>query len=165
MIEEDVIEKYAVGAGGGGGRLRVVVITDGVDNLSTPAQYRGMEGMDAMMRVLVGKKYDIEWHIIVLGSAEDEGSWLGGLFERGIGPKEAARYRALAEATGGGFLLLGDGISITSGKEAEATKFFETLQRSGNTETSDRQRIKDKFQRKVDTGVEKGFDWVPRLGK
>ena len=92
MILEDLREKYVPD----GGKLRVIVITDGLDTHS-PEPYRGMAGMHPMMTELLKDGYDIEWHIIVvaLKACSPE-----------ISKLDANRYEALAELTGGGFLHL-----------------------------------------------------------
>ena len=62
MIQQDVLGRYRPA----GGKLRLIVITDGHDTLS-PAQYAGLRGMDPLMNDLHAAGYDVEWHVVVLG--------------------------------------------------------------------------------------------------
>ena len=86
MIEQDVLNRYRPGPG----KLRLIIITDGEDRHS-PHPYNGLRGMDPMQETLQSAGYDIEWHIIVLGS---------------FGRKQGGRYAALAGATGGSYVQI-----------------------------------------------------------
>ena len=90
MIEDDVLGRYIPGTG----KLRIVVITDGYDTES-PGSYRGMSGMNPMMRTLLGHGFDVEFHIVILKDSQG-------------GPSVAniKQYEKLAEATGGSCLAL-----------------------------------------------------------
>ena len=90
MILEDIREKYLPGHG----KLRAIVITDGLDTHS-PSPYQGIQGMNPMMQRLLEDGFDIEWHIVVVSI-----NTLG----RPISSAEILKYEALAETTGGGFL-------------------------------------------------------------
>lgn len=90
MILEDIREKYIPGTG----KLRAIVITDGLDTHS-PSPYRGISGMNPMMQQLLEEGFDIEWHIVVVSIAN---VWAS------ISTADISKYEALAETTGGGFL-------------------------------------------------------------
>eukprot|EP00435_Cladocopium_sp_Y103_P071498 s50_g37.t1 len=90
MILEDIREKYRPGKG----KLRAIVITDGLDTHS-PAPYQGIEGMNPMMQQLLEDGFDIEWHIVVVSINNLLGA---------ISSADILKYEALAESTGGGFL-------------------------------------------------------------
>ncbi|CAJ1393657.1 unnamed protein product [Effrenium voratum] len=92
MILKDLRDKYIPGKG----KLRVIVITDGLD-VSSPQPYQGIQGMDPMMKELLKDGYDIEWHIVVVDIST---GILGSMIEKAA----TSRYEALAESTGGGFL-------------------------------------------------------------
>eukprot|EP00913_Durusdinium_trenchii_P000149 g134.t1 len=101
MILTDLRDKYIPG----NGKLRVIVITDGLD-VSSPHPYHGIQGMDPMMKELLKDGYDlwdgfgndIEWHIVVVDIPR--GPFMGPMIQR----SDTAKYEALAEVTGGGFL-------------------------------------------------------------
>jgi hypothetical protein len=136
MIQEDVVERYRPGQG----RLRLVVVTDGQDNMS-PADYRGMKGMDPMMRALQAAGYDIEWHIIVIGG------------EFGL-----ERYKSLAGATGGSFLAIDKEFDKNS---RETTAFLKAIE-SGTDEQSRRERQR-RYEKEVKEGKAEKMDWYKRL--
>lgn len=54
MILTDLRDKYIPG----NGKLRVIVITDGLD-VSSPHPYHGIQGMDPMMKELLKDGYDL----------------------------------------------------------------------------------------------------------
>lgn len=92
MILEDIRDKYVPG----NGKLRAIVITDGLDTHS-PAAYQGIQGMNPMMQHLLEDGFDIEWHIVVVS--------INNFLGRGtISKSDLKKYEALAESTGGGFL-------------------------------------------------------------
>ena len=82
----------------GQGKLRVIVITDGLD-VRSPHPYNGIRGMDPMMQELLKDGYDIEWHIVVVDISR-------GPFFGQINKSDVSKYEALAESTGGGFLFI-----------------------------------------------------------
>eukprot|EP00434_Breviolum_minutum_P000218 symbB.v1.2.000181.t1/scaffold9.1/size550961/37 len=86
MILEDIREKYIPGTG----KLRAIVITDGLDTHS-PSPYRGISGMNPMMQQLLEEGFDIEWHIVVVSIAN---VWAS------ISTADISKYEALAETTG-----------------------------------------------------------------
>lgn len=92
MILGDIREKYLPG----NGKLRAIVITDGLDTHS-PSPYQGIQGMNPMMRQLLEDGFDIEWHIVVIS--------INNILGRpAISSADILKYEALAETTGGGFL-------------------------------------------------------------
>ena len=92
MILEDIQEKYVPGHG----KLRAIVITDGLDTHS-PSPYQGIRGMNPMMQQLLEDGFDIEWHIVVVSINNILG-------RAAISSADIKKYEALAETTGGGFL-------------------------------------------------------------
>lgn len=139
MIQQDVLERYVPGTG----KLRLVVVTDGEDNMS-PAGYTGMRGMDPMMRTLQREGYDIEWHIVVVGS------------DRGL-----KRYEALAGATGGSFLAVPNTFDETKN---DSSRFYEAVESS--VETGNRQRRRERqHQYEIDakSGKVERVDWYKAL--
>ena len=91
MILEDIREKYLPG----NGKLRAIVITDGLDTHS-PSPYQGIQGMNPMMQQLLEDGFDIEWHIVVVS--------INNILGCAISSADILKYEALAETTGGGFL-------------------------------------------------------------
>lgn len=153
MIEDDVIGKYAPG----NGKLRIVIITDGEDCLS-PGEYRGMRGMDPMMRVLLGKGFDIEWHIVMLGRIDDG---FGSLSRR-----DANRYKSLAAATGGSFLVEDGSILnlVFNENKKEAADFLDTLKESGESgDAARRARRQKDYLLEANAGKREKFDWLTLL--
>jgi len=136
MIQTDVMERYLPGKG----KLRLVVVTDGDDNMS-PSGYQGMKGMDPMMRTLQKSGYDIEWHIIVIGE------------ESGLG-----RYKALTGATGGSFLAVKNKFDESS---KEAAAFLEAIE-SSSDEHGRRER-QQRYEIERDAGEADRFDWYKKL--
>lgn len=136
MIEEDVMERYRPGTG----KLRLVVVTDGEDNLS-PWNYQGMAGMDPMMRKLQQSGYDIEWHIIVIGG------------ESGL-----ERYKALAGATGGTFLTIENDFDE---KSRDVASFLKAIESS--TDEHGRRERQQRYERDRDTGKVDKVDWYKKL--
>ena len=132
MIEDDVCQRYQPGAG----KLRLVVVTDGHDTLS-PSEYNGVQGMNPMMRKLLRRGFDIEWHIVVLGKVDSMRS-----------------YESLAAATGGSFLAV-DSFDPDSPK---ASAFLDAVWQSGPQERFERQR---RYELDVDTAER--FDWYTAL--
>ena len=136
MIQTDVLNRYRPGTG----KLRLVVVTDGDDNMS-PSNYQGMTGMDPMMRVLQEAGYDIEWHIIVIGKVPG-----------------AKRYQALAGATGGSFLQLQNEFDETS---REASILLDAIEKS--TDDYDRRERQRSYERDAEAGKIDKLDWYREL--
>jgi len=141
MIQTDVMDRYRPGTG----KLRLVVVTDGEDNMS-PAGYQGMKGMDPMMRTLQQAGYDIEWHIIVIGDDESAG-WKD-------------RYKALAGATGGSFLAVENEFDANS---SETKTFLQAIENSSSDEYSSRRERQRRYEMDRDAGKAEGFDWYKKL--
>lgn len=136
MIEQDVLERYRPG----GGKLRLVVVTDGEDVLSPPG-YNGVRGMDPMQRTLLKAGYDIEWHIIVLG--EVPGS---------------DRYAALAGATGGSFLAISDSFDES---RRDVQSFLDAIdQGSDGAARYERQR---RYELEANKGDAERVEWFQAL--
>jgi hypothetical protein len=158
MIEDDIKDRYVPSSRGreGGGRLRVVIITDGHDTES-PGQYRGMKGMDPMMKTLLGLGYDIEFHIVVLG---DVGK---GIFSD-LSRSDVHRYTALAEATGGGALAIS---TLGYDESHPATKAFlrgvEEGGGSGAEVRERRARRQRQYRAKAKEGKTQSFEWIDNL--
>eukprot|EP00808_Paulinella_micropora_P018260 g27749.t1 len=133
MIEQDVLERYKPG----GGVLRLVVITDGED-IESPPPYNGMRGMDALMKSLKAKGFDVQWHIIVLGRVPNPG-----------------RYNSLAAATGGSFLAIGGEFKPQA---PEAKAFLQNLRKSDSAALERRQRQKQ-YEIEARNGSAEKFDW------
>lgn len=140
MIEEDVVERYTPGSG----KLRLVVVTDGHDNLS-PGEYNGIDGMNPMMAALQGKGFDIEWHIIVLGEVQQK-----------------RVYASLARATGGSFLAVPGSFDEDGTNE---TAFLDALDDSSDMSEGDRKRHGRQQAYKLDAGTGKAakFGWFKAL--
>jgi hypothetical protein len=141
MIQTDVLTRYRPGTG----KLRLVVVTDGEDNMSPPG-YQGMEGMHPLMRTLQEAGYDIEWHIIVLGHVHS---------------RVKEQYRALAGATGGNFLSVKRDFDKNS---REASAFLKAFKNSGETgDTSDRRKRQRQYEKDSLEGKADRFDWYKQL--
>jgi hypothetical protein len=136
MIQEDVMKRYRPGRG----KLRLVVVTDGEDNMS-PSEYQGMRGMDPMMRTLNKAGYDIEWHIIVIGG------------ERGLD-----RYKALAGATGGSFLEVKRQFDPNS---SDTKALLKAIQNS--TDERGRRERQRRHKEEVSAGKVENVDWFKQL--
>lgn len=140
MIEHDVLDRYVPS----GGKLRLVIITDGEDTLS-PRGYSGVRGMDPMMRNLLREGYDIEWFVVVLGKLEC-----------------AQRYRALAAATGGAFLLV-ENFEADSPDAATFLSAFERSNQHGKSADTARWERQRQYELDVSNGHAKRFDWYKAL--
>jgi len=140
MIEQDVMARYQPG----GGKLRLMVITDGEDTCS-PAGYNGVQGMDPMMRALTLAGFDIEWHIVVIGRVPG-----------------SRRYADLAAATGGSFLAVED--LFDEGSE-DARRFLDTVERSGElgADATRRRWRREEYQVEAREGRREKFDWLKAL--
>jgi hypothetical protein len=142
MIQDDVTKRYRPGTG----KLRLVVVTDGDDNLS-PHEYRGMRGMDPMMRNLQTAGYDIEWHIIVIGG------------ETGL-----ERYKALAGATGGSFLSIPKEFDET---DSDALAFMDAIVEGSSSVHHDNDHGRRERQKRYELAAREGkvdkVDWYKKL--
>ena len=136
MIEEDVVGRYTPS----GGKLRIVVVTDGEDTRS-PGEYQGMSGMDPMMRYLQERGYDIEWHIVVIGDD--------------IARASRNRYASLAAATGGGFLA----VDAFDARDPKAQAFLRALAQSGG----EREQRRRQYEIDAQQGKRERFDWYKAL--
>jgi len=87
MIELDIKGKYRAGDA----KLRVFILTDGMDQLS-PRKYQGLKGIDRMMKKLQKQGFDIEFYIVVIGR---------------VARRDEDAFKRLAAGTGGGFLRVG----------------------------------------------------------
>jgi hypothetical protein len=152
MIEDDVLRRYRPGPGAPAGKLRLIVITDGFDTHS-PGEYQGIRGMDPMMKTLLGKGYDVEFHIIVLGNHDDRASH-----------SALNRYRYLAEATGGGYMALSSGFLMNE-KDPSVKHFLGNLQASGDATKSQALRAKQKqsYLKDAKAGKKENFGWLKSL--
>ena len=137
MIETDVKERYRPA----GGKLRLVVVTDGDDNMSPLPEYKGMRGMDPLMRNLSRAGYDIEWHIILIGD------------ETGLG-----RYKALAGATGGSFLAVPREFDP---KSSDSRALLDAVQHS--TDEYGRRERQTKYSAEASKGKIDEVDWFKKL--
>lgn len=165
MIEDDVKERYkppVVKTSKGNGKLRIVLITDGEDCLS-PSEYTGMKGMDPMMKALLREGYDIEWYIVII-----EDGVLSAL-SGSSGRSGAARYEALAKATGGSYFVtstLTDPIFHTGKKNVSA--FYQALASSSEkNDASERLRLdrRQQYYKEAEEGKVHLLDWVKHLPK
>ena len=161
MIEDDVLGRYAPSPDRKtNAKLRIVVITDGED-VESPGNYRGIRGMDPMMKTLLQAGFNIEWHIVVIDS-----SWFGGESKASL-----RRYESLARATGGGFLLLkpfDHNSSSTDRINKEVENFISTLElsTSGEDSSMDRnspQRRKELYASEAKRGRADTFEWLKLL--
>lgn len=152
MIEEDVLRRFRPGPPGASqGKLRLVVITDGFDT-DSPGAYCGIKGMDPMMKTLLAKGYDVEFHIVVLGT------------HYGHEAKAAlGRYRSLAEATGGGYMAL-SGL-YASPKDPEMQSFMANLEASNDVQKSRALRAKQRqgYLSDARAGRRENFEWLKSL--
>jgi hypothetical protein len=151
MIEEDVLRRYKPApAGKEKGKLRLIVITDGFDT-DSPGEYRGIKGMDPMMKTLLAKGYDIEFHIIVLGDHQQHAQAL-------------KRYKSLAEATGGGYMALSGGMYVSE-KNPDMKSFVKNLETSNDTTLSRERRAKQRqeYLSEARSGKKENFDWLRLL--
>eukprot|EP01032_Pedospumella_encystans_P017666 gene17666-20122_t len=151
MIEDDVLQRYRPSPGPTQGKLRLIVITDGFDT-DSPGEYRGIKGMDPMMRTLLAKGYNIEFHIVVLGKHRSPSS-----------QQALKRYQSLAEATGGGYMAL-DGL-LYSEKNPAVINFVATLEESNDTHggASLRRKQRQDYLRGAKEGKKENFDWLKLL--
>ena len=134
--EDDIVSRYAPG----GGKLRVVVVTDGEDTRS-PGEYVGVRGMDPMMRCLQERGFDIEWHIVVIG---DDIARIG-----------RNRYASLAAATGGGFLA----VNAFDEHDPKAQTFLRAVAQSGG----ERELRRRQYEIDARQGKRESFDWYKAL--
>lgn len=148
MIEDDVLQRYRPNPGG---KLRIIVLTDGFDT-DSPGAYHGIRGMDPMMKTLLSKGYDIEFHIVVLGKHSSKSS-----------QDALKRYQHLAEATGGGFVALSD--YLYNEKSAGVKKFMSNLDASNDVEKSKRVRAEQRkgYLEAANKGQKERFDWLKSL--
>lgn len=149
MILNDMLLNYVPGSG----LLRVFVITDGGDT-DSPSPYRGMQGMDPMMRELKSKGYDIEFHIVFVSVP----SFSQILFQ-GLNSKDLGRYRDFALATGGSFLHLS--------KFAQTEERDAFLRRMESYDDKDIQKVRVAARQQYEDRLLKGqatdFAWYERL--
>ena len=153
MIEEDVANRYRPGKS----KIRIVLITDGLDCMSMPEDYRGIQGMDPLMKTLLKKGYDIEWHICILNP-----------FGTNFLPEESERFRALSAVTGGSFLELSD--LMFDAKKKESATFLSAIKDSSGDDEKDIARgiaSRDERKRLYHADVKKGkavsLDWARLL--
>ena len=152
MIQDDVQAKYRPA----GGKLRIVVITDGHDILS-PAPYNGVRGFDPLMRTLLAQGYDIEWNIIVLGNDS-------GIFPPELSQRDKKLYRSLCHATGGQFLSVG--ASGWNENDHEVDEFLNAIEDSGYHDSkADRRERQEQYKLEARKGKAENFDWLPDLPK
>lgn len=148
MIHDDIKLKYRPA----GGKLRVVVITDGADTLS-PGKYHGPRGFDPLMSNLLQDGFDIEWHIIVVGNY--------GLFPE-LSDKDKNMYKSLCRATGGQFISL----DATGWNESdpEIYEFLGAIEDSGYADSEkDRKNRQEQYRLEARRGNAVHFDWLPAL--
>jgi hypothetical protein len=140
MIEHDVIEHYRPGKG----KLRLIVVTDGHDTHSPP-EYRGVRGMDPMMRNLHDSGFDVEWHIVVIG--------------QGVSPADRRRYAALAGASGGSILSISGTFNADS---PEAMRFLDAVEESGSGDEGRYERQKQ-YELDLGAGAAERVGWFRSL--
>ena len=151
MILDDVQTRYKPA----GGKLRIVVITDGYDNWS-PAPYKGVQGFNPLMQTLLRQGYDIEWFIVVVGN--DVNSKHAELSMR-----DQELYKNLAQATGGQFLSVSDPSGWDEDNE-EVSDFLHALEDSGYHDSeSQRQERQRQYKLEARKGKKENFDWLPAL--
>lgn len=151
MIEDDVLQRYRPSPSGANpGKLRLILITDGFDT-DSPGEYRGIKGMDPMMKTLLAKGYNIEFHIVVLGN-HSRGNQIA-----------LKRYQSLAEATGGGYMAL-SGLFYNE-KSADVINFMSSLDASNDTtgSASLRRRQRQDYLEAAKEGKREKFDWLHSL--
>jgi hypothetical protein len=144
MIMEDVVAVYKPGPG----KLRLVVVTDGID-VHSPPPLDGIGGMDPMMKRLHGAGFDIEWHIVILGRD-------GELADASV----RERYASLAGATGGSFLAVEsfDGAA----RDREITAFLDAVERGGQS-GDDAARHERQRRYELETRGRSGPEWFRAL--
>ena len=145
MILNDVRARYVPE----GGKLRLVVVTDGQDT-DSPGAYQGIRGMDPLMHDLQAEGYDIEWHIVVVGRVP-----------------ERQRYASLAAATGGTFLSIGDGQPFDPAAR-DARRFFQAIDRGGGDtdarrEREEREQRQRQYELEAKQGKQEKFGWYKAL--
>lgn len=156
MIQDDVMQRYRPSPSPGGaqqGKLRLIVITDGFDTQS-PGEYRGIRGMDPMMRTLLAKNYNVEFHIIVLGKHSGAGNI-----------QALKRYQSLAEATGGGYLALNGNDLFFNEKSPAVKNFVSSLEASNDSRGSAslRRKQRQEYLKAAAEGRREKFDWLKSL--
>ena len=150
MIEDDIMGRYKPAQNG---KLRVVVITDGYDT-DSPGPYNGIRGMDPMMKQLLAKRYDIEFHIVIL---EDPFSSFGSI---SIQDKHVRRYESLAAATGGSAVKISN---IFHQDDPKVQSFLRTLEQSSRTgvlQQSQRVQRQQQYLDDARRGRKEHLDWV-----
>lgn len=149
MILNDIQQKYRPGSG----KLRIVIITDGYD-CQSPGEYNGINGMNPMMRDLLGAGFDIEWFIVIIGS---------------ISSTELKKYKSLATATGGAFLVTSDDpidsiINSFNKNDSDEIQFLETLKSSGGPNSFINRRTRqNQYKLSADKGELEKFNWITLL--
>lgn len=157
MIESDIKNRY-IPNNNCSGKLRVIVITDGMD--TSFGKYNGINGMDPMMKELLISGYDIEFHIIFIRDTNN-------LFSI-VHSHDAAvlkRYECLTKATGGSFLLL-EGCGFTNYKSKNIQNFLSNLTFSNQMNEEARQirmNKKKHYRLGVNNGENVKFDWLKLL--
>ena len=158
MIQDDIRTRYKPA----GGKLRVVVITDGYDVLSPPP-YQGARGFDPLMRTLLKDGFDIEWSIIVVGN-ETDNIFLG---QQELSSRDKQLYKNLCGATGGQFLSLDSSSSAGGSWDAdkpEISNFLDSIEDSGYYDSeSDRRERQKQYKLEAKKGKAEKFDWLPQL--
>eukprot|EP00929_Paragymnodinium_shiwhaense_P105781 TRINITY_DN70842_c0_g1_i1.p1 TRINITY_DN70842_c0_g1~~TRINITY_DN70842_c0_g1_i1.p1 ORF type:complete len:441 (+),score=82.32 TRINITY_DN70842_c0_g1_i1:78-1400(+) len=145
MILKDIQDTYKPGPG----LLRVFVITDGADVLSPPP-FQGMEGMDPMMKQLIAAGFNIQFHIVFVQA--------GIFFDADeLSHKDVMRYKDLALATGGRFLLL-DG----NESDADRERFLEHVQGAADRKATLRVEARQEYEKRLQLGEGTQFDWYKK---
>jgi hypothetical protein len=151
MIQDDVKSKYRPA----GGKLRVVVITDGADNMS-PGKYAGVRGFDPLMTNLLDNGYDIEWNIIVVGNYD------GIIFKKELSESDQRLYESLCRATGGHFVSVG--VDGWNENDKDISTFLEAIEDSGYEDTEvDRIGRQEQYRLEAGKGGVEKFDWLPAI--
>jgi hypothetical protein len=154
MIQDDIKNRYRPV----GGKLRVVVITDGYDIISPPP-YKGVRGFDPLMRTLLREGFDIEWNIIVVGN--DDGGMFG-QHQQELSAADKKLYESLCRATGGQFLSLGS--SAWDEDDDAVSGFLEGVEDSGHHDSEhDRRERQEQYKLEARKGKAENFDWLPSL--
>lgn len=135
--------------------LRVFIITDGGDNVSPPP-FRGMGGMDPMMKELRGRGFNIEFHIVFVSSSASNTLFKMVIGEDPLHEGEVRRYRDLSLSTGGGFLNL-------SGSETDAEKGAFLLRISAPQDLESRVAARKRYEELLLAGDATRFDWYKTL--
>lgn len=151
MIEDDVKARYKVPDSEDDrlrSKLRIVIITDGHDT-DSPGAYRGVKGMDPMMKALLSVGYNIEFNIIVIGQVQD-----------------SQRYRNLATATGGGYLSIPLGFFVDN-KDKTVGRFVKNLIDGTRRDDLEQERLRQQQQSEYKLNAAKGtverFEWLSLL--